>query len=974
MMLLASSSTVFAQQFTLEGTVKDEAGMTLPGASVLVKGTQRGTEANLDGFFKLEVSAGETLVVSYVGMKTKELRVSNQRRLNVVLEEDAEQLDDVVVIGYGSGKKLGSTVGSVARISGGEIAEKPSGNALDAMQGKVAGLQIYTSSGEPSQLSSSRLHGVGSLGASSTPLYVVDGIPVAASAMRSLNPADFEDVTVLKDASATSIYGSRAANGVIYITTKKGKNNQKTQFMVNSQYGFSNLANRTLFDNMMNSDELAAFWVETGYRTQAQVDDLRAEYPHNTRWDKVYFKNNVPMAQIDVSASGGSDKMTHHISGSFLKQEGLVYRSGFERYTLRSNLESKANDWIHMGITLSMGYNSYENNSFFATNRLDGGLSYMAAPFYSPVDKDGNRYDFIPGWDRYHPEYYADKNPSNTSRVELLPSGYISIMPFKNFIFKTQGGIQYYMSEYSYTRLPSYLNSLGNGEVLRENLKYLSQTLTNTAEYKFELGDKNKFTVLAGQETLMLENHTIEASSSGQFNDNLILLVHGPNNRTVGEGRTRSSVNSLFSRIDYSFDEKYFLDVSLRRDGSSRFGRDNRYANFWSAGVMWNVKKENFMNNISSIDRLRLRATTGTSGNSEIGNYTSFSLITTSPYGGAMGYLISNAENPNLRWERQHKTTLGFDIEMFKRFSLTVDVYHRLTSDMLMDVPRAYTSGYDYTKENVGKLLNRGIDVTFSVEAIKGNDFRLEPYINLNYNREKITELFQGKSSWVIPGTAIGYGVGQPVTFYYPVFSGVNPDTGLAEWFVPGSDRMQNTQDPASVSSTFNANALEQSTGIRRFAPFMSGFGFDARYKSFSLQADFSAVLGKHLINNDRYFAENPTRFPGYNQSREVMDYWKNPGDVTRFPKYGQNFTEFDSRLVENASFMRLKNVTLSYTLAEDIVKEIGFFSKVRFYATGRNLLTVTKYSGLDPEVDSNIGLGTNPNTKQIVCGVEIKF
>ncbi|GIJ97518.1 SusC/RagA family TonB-linked outer membrane protein [Capnocytophaga stomatis] len=963
-----------AQEKTITGVVKDEKGEPLPGITVTIKGSTKGVATDFDGHYKIKANVGDVLQFLGIGLKTVSKQVSaSTNKVNVVMHLEVEELEGVVVLGYGSEKKVGTLVGSVSTVSGGQVAERPTANVLDALQGKVPGLQIYTSSGEPSALSSIRLHGVGSLGASSTPLFIVDGAPVSSSAMRGLNPSDFESVSVLKDASATSIYGSRAANGVVYITTKRGAKGEKGQISINTQYGISNLANRIQFEGMMNAEELTNFWVATGFRTQAQVDDLRKRYPHDTRWDKVYYRQDIPTRQVDVSVAGGSDKTRYYVSGGYLNQEGVMYRSGFEKYTFRINLDSKVNDWMKVGMNSSLAYYDYQTNPF-GSNSTNGGLSVLAAPIYSPVDENGKEYIRIPGWNRYHPNYLADKNPSNTTAFEVIPTGFVEIKPIKNLTYKLQGNIQFSNGYSSSNRLPSYIGNLENGTASRSYSRYLQKTLTNTLEYKFGF-DQNNFVVLAGQEVVSSDFRSFNASGAKLINDNLILLSHAVEEKNIGEGRSFNTTNSVFGRVEYNFASKYFVDFLLRRDGSSRFGASNKYANFWAAGAMWDMKAENFLADVDAISALKVKLSAGTSGNSEIGNYDHLPLVSSGKYDAKTTYYISGAGNPDLKWEKQTKYTLGVTAEFFRKINLNVELYRRLTEDMLMDVPIPYTTGFSSVTKNVGKLQNQGIDIAFDVELFRNEEkgAHFTPYVSFNYNQDKVLELFQGRDYWIVPNTGVGYAVGKPVTFFYSMFKGINPDTGKAEWYEPGTNPMETTLDDSRVTSTFGDH-LEQSTGVKRYAPFNGGFGFSAAYQGFTLQADFSFSQGKYLINNDRFFIENPTRFGGFNQNKAVTDYWKKPGDVTKFPKWGDNFTEFDSRLIEDASFVRLKNLTLAYSLPEEVLKQVGFFKRVRLYATGRNVLTWTKYTGLDPEVDSNLTLGVNPNTKQYVFGVELKF
>jgi TonB-linked SusC/RagA family outer membrane protein len=976
---------VITAQTQVRGTVVDETGEPVIGATIQIKGTSQGTVSDIDGNFTLSAPAGGTLIVSYVGMQTQEIPVS--ANVNAILIADSELLEDVVVIGYGSARKISSTVGSVVNVSSEEISDKPIANPLDALQGKVPGLQVFTSSGEPSQLSSVRLHGVGSLGASSTPLYVLDGVPIQSGTLLGLNPQDFESVTVLKDASATSIYGARAANGVIYITTKRGKIGEKATVSIKSQYGRSRLANTDYFEQMMNAQELTDFWVETGYRTKEQVNELLTQYPNDTQWYKYYYKDSAPTYQTDISISGGAGRTNYYISGSYFYQDGLAYRSDFDRYTLRANIDSRVNDWLRVGLNSSVGYDQYQSNPY-GTNSTNRGLALLAQPFYSPYDEDGEEYpDLIPGWNRYNPKYLADKMPSPNETARLNTSGYVQINPVEGLTLKTQMGLE--ASDYTGTsmRYPSYKGSLDYGEVSESFQRRINKTVTNTVEYKFSPAQNHNLTTLLGHEFVDYDYESLYAKSAGHNDDRLMLLTNGTEGKVTESSKNEYAFLSYFGRIEYDFAEKYFLDLSLRNDASSRFGRDNRSAMFWSSGAMWHAKKENFLKDVNWLNSLTFKLSVGTSGNAEIGNYNSYALVGTSEYdiyygtdtsnqyNGGPGWSIDAPGNSKLSWEEQIKSTFGVSFGLFDRIHADIEVYNRVTSSMLMDVPYPYTTGFAEITENVGKLQNRGVDINLNVDVWKDrNDNYITPYLNFSYNKDKVLELFQGKDYWIIPNTGVCYVVGQPVSFFYPIFNRVNPETGAPEWFVPGENIAINQEDPNNVTSTFNEAALEQNTGISRYAPINGGFGLSASYSGFYLQADFSFSLGKYLIVNDAYFFENPNQFAGFNQRKKVADFWKQPGDVTEFPAYNYMFTQFDSRMIENASFTRLKNLTLGYNVPENFIKKTNFFKQAKFFVTGRNLLTFTKFEGPDPEVDSNLTLGVNPNTKQISAGFELTF
>lgn len=978
LVMVMCTTLTMAQNKTVTGKVTDEKGAPVANASVLVKGTTKGVTTNNDGSFSISVpTTAKTLVISSVNFTPQEANVTKSSSLLITLLSTSSSLEEVVVVGYGSGKKRSDLVGSVTTVGGEKVQERPSANALDALQGRVAGLQVYTSNGEPSATSSIRLNGTGSLTAGSTPLFVLDGIPVAQGSIISLNAEDYESITVLRDASATSIYGSRAANGVIYFTSKKGKVNSSV-ISLQSQYAVSSLVGTTqkFFDSFMNSSELLEYQVQTGVRTRASADALLAT-GINTKWSDVYYKSSAPTYSTNLSVSGGGGKTTYYVSGSYFNQDGLAFRSGFKRYTLRSNVNSVVNNWLTLGMNLVGGFDQRQTNPY-GTNSTNRGLGLLAQPFYTPKNPTtGANYELIPGWGRYHPEYLAEKVRFNGDNVQINPSGYIQISPIKNLVFKTQAGLEAYDYTTTSIQLPSYLQSLNNGSVAETYDREVTKTLTNTLEYKFSLANRHNIVALLGNESIENKIKSFNGSSTGQTDDRLLLISSGPSNRNAGSSSSEYAYLSYFGRINYDLDKKYYFDLSLRQDQSSRFGKDNREANFWSVGARWNAKRESFLENVNWLSDLVVRASIGTSGNSAIGNYDNLALVGTNQYDGASGFGLAASGNPELSWEQQKMTTVGINVSLFKRLNIEAEYYEKLTTNMLLSVPYPLTSGFANVQTNVGGLKNSGINITINGDVLRSRKAYITPYVNFNYNNEKIVELFQGRNYYILPNTGVSWAVGQPVSYFYPVFSGINSQNGLPEWYLPNSDpnMIVNPQtDKSKVTSTFNTAALQQNTGIRRYPPFTGGFGFASGYDGFYFNADFSFAQGKYLINNDRYFFENPNQFTGFNQARNIYDYWKQAGDVTRYPRYGQQFTQFDSRLIENASFMRLKNITVGYNVPKKLLKKTNFISNAKFFITGRNLWTLTNYTGPDPEVDSNLTLGVNPNTKQIAFGFDIQF
>ena len=984
--LLFISVGIVTAQTQVRGVVVDDVGEPVIGASILIKGTAQGTVTDYDGNFALSAPANAKLIITYVGMISQEVVATPN--MKIVMVSDSEMLDDVVVVGYMQ-RKIASTSASVVKVDAKTIEEKPTANPMDALQGKVAGLQVFTSTGEPSAISSLKLHGVGSLGAGSSPLYILDGMPVTSNTIMSANPNDFESIQVLKDAAATSIYGARAANGVIYITTKRGTVGERAKITARGQYGVSNLANPDYYDKMMNTAQLIQLNTELGIWNQAYVDNINEKYAGNdTKWWKYYLKQGVPTYQGDVSISGGSGRTNYYLSGGMFNQEGIREGSDYKKFNLRSNINSQLNSITRVGLNTSVSYDLINESQFARNSTGGGGLSFLAPPFYTHIDPEtGKDYEErIPGWNRETPKYFADNHPSVQKTLHYNLSGNVELKPIEGLALRSQAGLE--LSDYFYDRerKASYAGARGNGFGTKDFRRRSSMTLTNTAQYNFDLQDVHNFSLLAGHEFIDYSMMYFRANASGMQDDRLMLLPNGVN-KTVDEQKTEYAFLSFFGQLSYDFSEKYFVDLVVRNDASSRFGKNKRNGMFWSAGFLWKAKQEAFLQDTEWLDDLDLKFSIGTQGNADIGNYNAYALAgQIGQYNSSPGWGLTSPGNDDLGWERQRKTSVGVTAGMFKFLKVNVEYYHRLTSDMLMDVPLPMTTGipqdglgFASVTQNVGKYLNQGVDIRVDLDIYRSRDASLNGYINFNYNKDKVVELFQGRDSWILPGYGFGYIVGEPVNFIYPLFKQINPDNGYPEWYLPGEDIAVKREE--DVTTSFS-EVLEQNTGIRRNTPMVGGFGISGDYKGFYIQTDFTFALGKNMISNDKYFFENPFSFSGFNQASSTLDYWKKPGDKAQFPgldyirdRTTDNlFTHFDSRMIEDASFMRLKNLSIGYNLPKKFLASQKIFTGAKIYVTGRNLLTFTNYTGVDPEVDSNLSLGAYPNSKQFIVGFELNF
>ncbi len=961
---------VTAQVTKVTGTViSEEDGLPVVGASILVKGTAVGTVTDMDGKFQLPnvPSSAKTLVISFIGMKSQELPI--KQTMNVILKPDTETLEEVVVLGYGSGKKIGSIVGSVAKVNSEKLSAKPVANAMDALQGQVSGLQVYTSSGEPGSSSSSYIRGVGSLTADNEPLYVLDGTPVSSSVMVMMNPNDFESVTVLKDASATSIYGSRAANGVIYITTKRGKIGEKAVITASGNYGTARLARRV--SNPMNSTELLNYQLSHGIIKQETYDKY-INSGIDTNWEDYFFKDDAPTYQANLSIQGGSNKTMYYVSGSYYFQDGITPRSEYNRYTFRSNLESRPTDWLRFGANFGATYDEQQTSLFTyqGSNNLNGGIfgTILNPTYYNPYGEDGSKLDVIPGLNRYSPYYLSDKQPSSSNTAQLDGTAFIQLNPIEGLTIRSQFGIEAYDFRQTSKRLASHPNATQGGytyEAFRRNAKL---TITNTAEYNFKIKDIHDFTILIGQEGIKNDYQRFGSETTGQSDDRLSMLEAGTAATLLGADENdlyTYQFLSFFGRINYALNDKYFADFSIRNDASSRFGKDNRNAIFMSGGLMWNMKKESFLEDVNFLSDLKLKASIGTTGNSSIGNYDHLALVGTNLYNAQGGWKINTPGNGDLGWEKQTLANIGIEASFWNKYRIELTYYNKKTSNMLMDVPVPYTSGFSSITQNVGSMTNSGVEIAVSLDLLKTKDWFVGFNMNYAYNKNKITELFYGYDEWAMPNYLVSYNVGEPVQYYMAEWAGVDPADGQQMWYIPGTD--------GETTKEYDAERLQQATGKKRYAPHNGGFGLNVSWKGLSLNADFAWVLGKYMVNNDYYFAANPYNFAGYNQSKDVLNEWKEPGDITDIPAYG-NVMQFDTHLLENASFLRLKNISLSYTLPKNWLLPTKVIQGVRIMATARNLFTITNYKGADPELDTNLTYGAYPNTKQFTIGAELTF
>lgn len=996
--VLGSCAMALAQSRQVSGTVTTPDGQPVVGASVIVDGTTNGTTTGIDGRFSIAAPADATLSVSFIGFQPQQVAVAGKTDLDIILTEDTQHIDDVVVVGYGSGRKVGTIIGSVDQVKSDKLEDRPSNNVMDALQGQVPGLQIFSSSGELTDASTIRLHGMGSISAGNEPLILLDGAPITTGTLLAMNQGDIASINILKDASATSIYGSRAANGVIYVTSKTGSRGQNgATVTLRAQYSFSNAIKPRL--KRMGTDQLldyqaAIYAANNGqdYTDPSIVERWRSAIVNtfgidesvDVNWFDEIMQENAPMYQVDFGVSGGSQRTSYYFSGGYLDQQGILPGSAVTRYTFRTNIDTKATDWLKTGMSLGVGYQKADN----ATTAASSGDLYtsnpvfatLLIPAYQPaVGEDGKPLRFLDQYGTDNPAIADEWYYKNNNRLQLNGSAFVELTPIEGLSIRSQlsaNAFDYRSKAVSSPDFPLATGPRGSGSMSEGFQRSYVWTWTNTAEYRFSVADRHHFSALVGQESIYGNNESMSIGVKGLTNPDLIFLNKGTEVSALPSYTlSQYAYNSVFGRVEYDFDEKYFIDGSVRYDACSRFGANNRGATFWSVGGMWNLKKEGFLADNSTISNLSVKVSYGTQGNSGIGNYDQYETIVSSryPYNGSASWVLNNAGNPSLAWEKQGTLTIGANIELWKKLRLNVEWYRRQTTDMLMKKPLALSGGFSSQMSNIGGMRNSGVDINLNYDIFADKNWSVNFYANFNYNKNQMTKLWEKdlKQASMGDGTGLYYVVGKPFgEFYMQEWRGVNPETGEPQW----------TAADGGVTSDFD-EAVEVDLNRSVQAPYSGGFGLNVSWKGIGLLADFSWVAGNHMLNNNLYFAANTYFGNSFGQVDEVLDYWKKPGDRTKYPALYYE-TQFDSRMVENASFLRLKNIQLSYTLPSQLLRKTKFIKGLKVYVGARNLLTVTGYNGFDPEVaggdlTGDIGAYDSdvyPNSRQWTFGCEFTF
>ncbi|WP_288786360.1 SusC/RagA family TonB-linked outer membrane protein [Bacteroides acidifaciens] len=964
-----TAQSLHAQDFLVKGKViSHEDNEPLIGVSVLQEGSTNGIVTDIYGNYTLEIkgTAKATLIFSYIGMQSQKHEVNARTgTLNVVLESDAELIDEVVVVAYGTRKK-GTIAGTVATVKAEKMENVPAAGFDQSLQGQTPGLQVISNSGEPSKAAVFQIRGTNSINSGTSPLFILDGVPISSSDFNTISPGDIESISVLKDASSTSIYGARAANGVVVITTKRGLSIDKAKVTLRAQYGISQLASDDKW-MLMDTPERIRFEQEIGIDKGKDYELLSRT---NVNWLNEVFNDSAPLQSYELSVNRATDRLNYYVSGGFFDQEGIAQSSNFRRFNMRANAEVKASNWLKVGTSTMTTYEEVQQaeEGAMALYTPIAGSRFML-PYWNPYNEDGSLASENNGtWKGtgQNPIEWMANNPVQYKKYKLLSTVFADITPVKNLTIHTQFGVDYTHSTAFMQSFPSYIINNESGSAGRSSSDILSLSETTTANYRWALNDNHSFNFMLGQEAVNYQSTGFQAIAVGQAHDMLTTLSSGTRATSWVDNNSSYYYLSFFFRGEYNFKDLYYAEAAVRTDASSRFGKQNRWGGFWSLGFMWNIKNEAFLKDVKWLSGAQIALSTGTSGNSEIPNYDHLALVSGGPnYLGQAGIYPMQSGNSTLGWEQTWTNNVGLRLSFINRIGLDVDFYHKKTTNILMLVPQSYAlTGEKNRWENIGAMVNRGVEISANADIIRTKDFTWNVSANVSYNKNKLVELYNGVTEYVQSTTGLKFVVGHPVhEFFLNRYAGVNPANGDALWYTKDGELTTEFREEDKVM-----------TGKTFDSPWAGGFGTSLAWKGLSLSAQFSWMANRWVMNNDRFFEESNGLYSSYNQSKRLLyDRWKKPGDVTDIPRYGV-VAQLDDRFLENASFLRLKNLTLAYVLPQAWLKKSNFFSSARVYLQGQNLLTFTGFQGLDPEVASNIYRAQYPASRQFTLGVEVSF
>ncbi len=946
--------------------ISAEDNQPMIGVSVLEKGTTNGVITDMNGNYSITVTKSPAILqFSYIGMKTMEKQVSAATRIDLKMESDAQMVEEVVVVAYGTRKK-GTIAGAVSTVKAEKMENVPAAGFDQSLQGQTPGLTVISNSGEPSKAAVFQLRGTNSINSGTSPLFILDGVPISSADFNTISPGDIESISVLKDASSTSIYGARAANGVVVITSKRGLAIDKAKVTMRAQWGFSQLASD---DNwvVMNTPERIQFEKEIGLDTGKDYNLLSRT---NVNWLDEVFNDRAPLQSYELSVNRATDRLNYFVSGGFYDQEGIAQSSNFRRYNMRANAEVKASNWLKIGTNTMMAYEEIaqaEEGEPALYTPISG--SRFMLPYWNPYNADGSLASENDGtWTGtgQNPIEWMANNPVKYEKYKLLSTIFAEVTPIRDLTIRAQFAVDYAHSTAFMQSFPSYIINNKSGKAGRSSSDILSLSETLTANYRWALNDNHSLNFLLGQEGIDYRSTRFQVTTQGQNNDRLTNLLSGTRAISWPDSNSAYAYLSFFFRGEYNYKELYYAEVAARTDASSRFGKDHRWGMFWSLGFMWNIKNEAFLKDIEWLTNAQIKLSTGTSGNSEIPYYDHLALVAgDANYNDEAGIYPKQSGNEELSWEQTWANNIGLTLGIFNRVNLNVDFYHKKTTNMLMLVPQSYAiTGVGNRWDNIGAMMNRGVEIAMDGDVIRTKDFTWNLSANVSYNKNKLLELYNGVEEYVNSTTGLKYVVGHPVHEYYMNrYAGVNPANGDALWYTADGELTTEYREEDKVM-----------TGKTFDSPWAGGFGTTLMWKGLSLSAQFSWMAKRYVMNNDRFFEESNGLYSAYNQSRRLLyDRWKKPGDITDIPRYGVT-AQLDDRFLENSSFLRLKNLTLAYALPQSLLNKTHFFTSARVYLQGQNLFTWTGFTGLDPEVASNVYRAQYPASRQFTLGIDISF
>lgn len=991
------------QKTKLNGTVVDETGEAIIGANVIVKGTTNGCTTDLDGHFTLDVDhLPATLMVSYIGYTRQEIKVTSAKTIKVEMAPDNNLMDEVVITGYGTFKKS-AYAGSAASVKGETLKDVPAISFKDLLQGNAPGVQFTSSSGQPGASSSLRIRGMGSFNASNSPLYVIDGVPMRSGTintmssdagldiMSTINSSDIESVTVIKDAAAASLYGSRAANGVVLITTKKGKAG-KPSISLKADWGSSDFAMD--YRPIMGGEErrqyiydgLVAGQIKKGKSeadamayADGEIDDYApVPWCGYTDWDDVLFKKGNHQS-YEASLSGGTDRFKYYSSLSYLKQDGIAINSGLERISGRLNVDFQATSKLKLGA-----------NVLFATVNQDvysEGTSY-SSPFYTSrnaVVPSDPIYNEDGSWNRDLIRI-GDRNPLLSATYdyqrEYVTRTFNTIYGEYEFIkdlkFKSTFSYDYVITKGKDWSDPRTSNGDDiNGGMSKKYYEYNKMVWANQVSYKTSIARDHHIDALVGYEIDDQYRDYLSGYATNFATHDKNQISNGMKTESVGGNDTRTRMVSYLTRLNYDYKNKYYLGGSFRTDGSSRFQRDNRWGSFWSISGAWRIIEEKFMSPTKDwLTDLKIRASYGVNGTlpSDYFGYMGLSSLTNG-YLEQPGIIQSQLRNDDLQWETNYNLNLGLDFALWNRINVTLEYYTRTTKNLLMDRPISMTTGFSSYLMNIGEVKNKGVELEISSTNIQTKDFSWNTTFNISHNKNKIVTL-DGMQTEIKSGSQIRK-VGKSYrTFYMIEFAGINPETGAPQFYT--NDVGENGNYIKDITEEINkAHAIVLDKHAEPNA--IGGLSNTLRYKWFDLNFMFSYQFGGYSYDNWAQKTEHGGNDLEANIPSYYKDSWKKPGDVTKYelfyekPSVAMNKVTTTRRL-HSTDFIRLKTLTFGFTVPKDWTRKIGI-ENVRLYASANNLWTWAAYDYYDPEaVSGGTAIWGTPPLKTVTFGINVNF